>query len=221
MKIMKKISWNVLIVIYVVINPLKTNAQTIQERLDSLFNAVKNDNRMHFSGTVLVADHGKIVYKNSAGYADIAKKILNSDTTRFSLASLSKVFTCIAVMQLKDKGKLRLEDKLTKYLPDFPYPDISIRELMSHTSGLPDFIDLFPPGGATTLTNSDIIPALRNSGKTVGLPGEKWSYSSPAMGLLVSLVEKLSGLSFSDYLTQNICRPAGMRQTYINSPYHS
>jgi CubicO group peptidase (beta-lactamase class C family) len=200
--------------------PCKNQCTNNSGELDSLFNAVKNDPQMHFSGTVLVADHGKIIYKNSAGYADIIKKIANTDTTRFSLASLSKVFTCVAVMQLKDKGKLNLDDKLSAYLPDFPYPGITIRQLMSHTSGLPDFMEIFPGGNTKPLTNNDIIPALKNSGKTIGAPGEKWSYSSPAMGLLALLVEKLSGLSFSAYFNQNIVRPSGMLHSYINSPYH-
>jgi CubicO group peptidase (beta-lactamase class C family) len=195
-------------------------AQTNIQRLDSLFNAVKKDPDMHFNGTVLVADHGKIIYKNSAGYADIIKKRINTDTTRFSLASLSKVFTCVAIMQLKDKGKLKLDDKLVTYLPDFPYSEITIRQLLSHTSGLPDFIDIFPRENRKPLTNADIIPALKNSGKTAGRPGEKWSYSSPAFGLLAMMVEKLSGLSFTAYFSQNICRPAGMLHSYINSPYH-
>jgi CubicO group peptidase (beta-lactamase class C family) len=195
--------------------------QNISQRLDSLFKAVAGDPATHFNGVVLVADHGKILYKNAKGYADIDKKILNTYNTRFGLASLAKVFTCLAVMQLKDQGKLTLDDPVVKFLPDFPYQGITIRQLLSHTSGLPDFMEIFPLNRALVngaLTNQDIIPALKKSGRLVGPPGGQWSYSSPGMGLLVLLVEKLSGMPFQQYFSKHICTPAGMEHTYISTP---
>lgn len=196
--------------------------ENIYIRLDSLFRAVTNDPATHFNGTVLIAEDGKIIYKNSMGYADIDKKIPNGVSTRFSLASLSKVFTAVAVMQLKEQGRLKLEDSLVEYLPDFPYPAITIRQLLSHTSGLPDF-EIFKsykePGQKSFLTNEDIIPALKKWGSLVASPGARWSYSSPGMGLLALVVEKVSGLSFPQYVATFICEPAGLQHTYINTAY--
>jgi CubicO group peptidase (beta-lactamase class C family) len=203
---------------------LQVSAQKdLPQRLDSLFRAVVSDPVLHFNGSVLVAENGKIIYKNSIGYADIDKKIMNGVSTRFSLASLSKVFTAVAVMQLEEKGRLKLDDPLVRFLPDFPYPAITIRQLLSHTSGLPDFREIFQsyeePGSNRPLTNQDIIPALKKWGKLVAPPGTRWSYSSPGMALLALLVEKISGLSFPQYVSVYICQPAGLQHTYVNPPY--
>ncbi|HEX9510023.1 MAG TPA: serine hydrolase domain-containing protein [Puia sp.] len=208
----------------ILLSGLRLSAQeNTPQRLDSLFRAVVSDPAMHFNGTVLVAENGKIIYRNAVGYADIDKKIMNGGATRFSLASLSKVFTAVAVMQLKENGKLKLDDPLGKFLPDFPYPAITIRQLLSHTSGLPDFMEIFPsnqaPGSNRPLTNQDIIPALKKWDKLVAPPGARWSYSSPGMALLALLVEKISGLSFPQYVSVYICKPAGLQHTYVNTPY--
>jgi CubicO group peptidase (beta-lactamase class C family) len=195
-------------------------SQTISAQdLNDLFHEVSGDVNLDFSGTVLVAGHGKILYKNSVGYADISDKVLNSDSTRFPLASLSKVFTAVAVMQLVENGKLKLEDHLIQYLPDFPYPAITLRQLLSHTSGLPDFREIFEKGKNQPLTNADIIPALKEYNHLIAEPGTRWSYSSVGYALLAQLVEKISSLSFSKYVTENIFRPAGMLHSYVLTPY--
>jgi CubicO group peptidase (beta-lactamase class C family) len=195
-------------------------AEDIPRELDRLFNAVVSEPGTHFNGNVLVADKGNILYKKSMGYADIGRKILNGDSTEFDLASLSKVFTAVAVMQLKEKGQLNLDDPLARFLPDFPYPDITLRQLLSHTSGLPDF-EIFQSygerGSGRRLTNDDLIPALRKWGKVVAPPGARWSYSSVGTGLLALMVEKISGLSFPYYVSEHICKPAGLRHTYVNA----
>lgn len=191
------------------------------KRLDSLFKEVVGDPAMHFNGTMLVAEKGEIIYKNAIGFADIDKKVRNGISTHFHLASLSKVFTAVAVMQLKENGRLNLEDPLAKFLPDFPYPAITIRQLLSHTSGLPDF-EIFQSYGdrnlSKPLSNRDLIPALIKWGKLVGPPGTRWSYSSVGMGFLALLVEKISGLSFPQYVSAYICKPAGMKDTYVYTP---
>jgi CubicO group peptidase (beta-lactamase class C family) len=122
-------------------------------------------------------------------------------------------------MQLNERGRISIEDPLVKYLPEFPYPDITLRQLMSHTSGLPDFQIFTGYGGGTKgrLTNVDLIPALKKWGKVVAPPGTRWSYSSVGIGLLALVVEKVSGVSFPRYVSENICQPAGMRNTYVNT----
>jgi len=195
------------------------NAQGISKRIDSLFNAVTNNSNMHFSGSVVVTEKGKIIYQNSKGYANIDKKILNGPTTNFSLASLSKVFTAIAVMQLKEKGKLNLDDPLIKYLPEFPFRKITIRQLLTHTSGLPDF-EIFrnyigAPVGKS-LSYTDIIPTLKNTPGLLFAAGTQWHYSSVGFGLLALLVETVSQEPFSQYIEEKICKPAGLVNTYVD-----
>ena len=200
-------------------------AQDLPKELDRLYQEVTTDPGLHFNGTVLVAEHGKIIYQHSVGYANIGEKMLNSGSTRFHLASLSKVFTAVAVMQMVEKGKLKLDDSLVSFLPDFPYPEITIRELLSHTSGLPDFREIFElnkePGSRKGLTNADIIPALRKYGRLAAPPGTKWSYSSVGYGLLALVVEKISKLNFQTYVSEFICEPGGMRNTYVLTPFYN
>ena len=194
-------------------------AQNIPARLDKMFTDVTSDPGYHFNGVVLVADGDKIIYQNATGYADLSKKQKNSIQTRFQLASLSKVFTATAVMQLAEKGRIQLNDPLVKYLSAFPYPDITIRQILSHTSGLPDFNEVYREKSKKALNNSDIIPALIQFGPLASKPGEKWHYSSMGYALLANLVEKISGQTFPEFVQENICKPAGMLHSYVLSPY--
>lgn len=192
-------------------------AQNYSGRLDSLFKQVSAES--YFNGTVLVSDHGKVIYQNSKGYSDIANHQLNNGFSRFQLASVSKLFTATAIMQLVEKGKLKLDDSLAKYLQTFPYPNITIRQLLSHTSGLPDFRDVYRIKSEHPLNNSDIIPDLVKFGHLVVPPGTQWNYSSIGYGLLAILVEKISGLSFPSYVKEFICKPSGMTHSYVLDPY--
>jgi CubicO group peptidase (beta-lactamase class C family) len=194
-------------------------SQKLADDLNSLFKDVASDTNLHFNGIIIVAEHGKVIYQNSIGYSDISLKIPNSDSTRFHLASLSKIFTAVAILQLVEKGKLKLNDSLVAYLPEFPYPAITINQLLSHTSGLPDFNEIFPPDNDQALTNADVVPRLRKYGHLLSVPGQSWSYSSSGYALLALLVEKISGLPFANYIEQNICIPAGMQHTYVQTPY--
>lgn len=189
--------------------------QGIGARMDSILRT------QPLMGNILVADHGKVVYQRCFGFRDIANRLPNTDASAFALASISKQFTATAVLQLKEKGKLRLDDALIRYFPDFPFPDITIRHLLTHTSGLPEY-ELFDtlvqkePG--RIFTNQDVIPALRVWHKGLAFkPGDNWSYSSMNYCLLALLVEKLSGETLQSYLTRRIFKPAGMRHTYLEN----
>ena len=194
-------------------------AQNTAAQLDKLFLEVTSNPDYHFNGVVLVADGDKIIYQNATGYADISNQQKNSIQTRFQLASLSKVFTATAVMQLAEKGLIQLNDPLVKYLSAFPYPDITIRQILSHTSGLPDFNEVYREKSKHALNNSDIIPALIQFGPLATKPGAEWHYSSMGYALLANLVEKISGQTFPDFVQENICTPAGMLHSYVLSPY--
>ncbi len=146
-------------------------AQDTSAQLDKLFLEVTSNPDYHFNGVVLVADGDKIIYQNATGYADLSNQQKNSIQTRFQLASLSKVFTATAVMQLAEKGLIQLNDPLVKYLSAFPYPDITIRQILSHTSGLPDFNEVYREKSKHALNNSDIIPALIQFGPLATKPG--------------------------------------------------
>lgn len=191
--------------------------QETRIRLDTFFKSLYQYEEIN--GNVLVADKGVVIYKRSFGFADFQNKIPNSDNTEFALASVSKVFTSTAVLQLRDRCKIKLDDPVVKYLPDFPYPIITIRNLLSHTSGLPDYqlyeeqISKYPD---KIFTDKDILPSLKMWAKPLSFkPGEKWEYSNTNFCLLALIVEKVSGITFQQYVQRYIFVPAKMNSTYF------
>ena len=198
----------------------KTHAQSIPQNLNAyITEASKHD---EINGNVLIAEDGKVLYKNSYGYQDIARQIPLNDGTLSELGSISKTFTAVAVLQLMEKGKLRLDDTYAKYFPDFLYPAITIRQLLSHTSDLPDVSNIIDSLVARApqkiFTNADDLVALQINEKNhppVFTPGDHWAYSSVGYELLALLVEKLSGESFGGYLKKHIFLPAGMTVTFL------
>ena len=188
-------------------------AQTVPEKLDAQFDSSP------INGNVLTAENGKIIYQKSFGYADFSTKTPNSNDSTFQTASISKVFTSTAILQLRDKGKLKLTDAVVKFLPDFPYPNITIQNLLSHTSGLPNlelYEKMVKANPALVIANKDIIPALKTHNKPLKFePGEKWDYCNTNYALLVLIVEKLGNLTFPNYLKKFIFEPARMNDTYL------
>lgn len=192
-------------------------------RLDGFFRILGDEHRIN--GNVLIAEHGRTIYARSFGLANAARDEANSPKTRFVLASVSKPMTAVALFQLVERGKLRLEDKLARYFPDFPYPDISIRNLLSHTSGLPNTEELFDPLIADAperiVTDADVIPALRALNKRHFAAGEKFEYSNTNYNLLALLIAKRSGEPFARYMARHVFAPADMRDTFVQPlAYH-
>jgi CubicO group peptidase (beta-lactamase class C family) len=201
---------------------LNLSAQDIAGTLNNYLAAAAADHSMN--GNILVADGGEIKIKKSFGYSNFEDTILNKDATLFPLASISKTFTSVAILQLKERGKLRLDDPFIRYFPDFPFSTITIRQLLSHTSGLPDmeavFDSLVNKNPGKIFTNADVLPALKiYAGNHLLLfqPGETWRYSNIGFQLLAILVEKISNESFALYIEKNIFRPAGMINSYVQT----
>ena len=203
----------------IIVSGTNVFCQNIPQRLDSFFNSLNKYNQIN--GSVLVAENGNVIYKKTFGFADFENKTLNDDNTKFTLASVSKVFTSTAILQLRDKGKLKLDDPFIKYFPGFPYQGITIRNLLSHTSGLPDYNlyeDQINKNPNKIFSNKDILPSLKLWNKPLSFePGEKWEYSNTNFCLLALLVEKLSGLEFEKYLQKFIFNPAKMSNTYFQA----
>ena len=177
------------------------------------------DDPSFFSGGVIIARNGRTIASQSGGYADFARQTPIRRESVFQLASASKPFTSVAVLQLRDRGRLRLDDPVAKYLKGFPYPRISIRHLLTHTSGLPD-LELFEPLIAKepnhVVTGRDLVPALIAWQKPVRFhPGEEFRYSNINYQLLAELVAEVSGKPFPAYVRDNVFRPAGMRSSYV------
>jgi CubicO group peptidase (beta-lactamase class C family) len=198
-----------------------STAQNNSQKLDSLFNVLHSYGQIN--GNVLVAENGKPIYKKSFGFADFKNKVLNSETSRFNIASVSKTFTAVSILQLKEKGKIDIDKPVKKYLPEFPYDDITIRHLISHTSGLPDYYfydETYKKEPLRIYTNKDILQDLNKFKFSLSFkPGEKWDYANINYCLLAEVVEKVSGQNFEDYLQKNIFSKAKMFDTYLLKEY--
>lgn len=192
--------------------------QTKPEKIDQLLSMLNNQEQ--FNGSVLIAENGKVIFSKSYGLANQeTKQKLNADSI-FELASVSKQFTAMGILMLKEKGKLSLEDKITKFFPELDeYKDITVRNLLNHTSGLPDYIqptyfDLLDKNKINT--NKDIIEILaKNKPKLEFTPNEKFTYSNTGYLLLASIIEKVSGKTFAQFLKDSIFKPLKMDRTFV------
>ena len=192
--------------------------QSRQKNIDDYFVALHNNQQ--FSGNVLIVENNKVIYKKSFGYADFTNKTPNTLSITFPIASITKLLTATAILQMKEKGSLNLSDPVTRYLPDFPYPTITIRHLLSHTSGLPPynaFFDKFrKEDSARVFINKDFMPGvLANPQPLVYQPGDKGNYDNINYLVLALIVEKISGDNYEHYIKANILQPAGMRETRL------
>ena len=173
-----------------------------------------------FNGAWLYAEKGEIVSKGALGFRDPEDTLPITEDTIFQLASVTKQFTAAAVMLARREGLLELDDEITKYFPEIPYPDVTIRHLLTHTSGIPDYFDDADwfikiwkeekrvPG------NDEILRFLcETEAKPYFAPGEGLAYSNTGYNLLALLVERLSGVPYEDFLQKNIFEPAGMGST--------
>lgn len=196
----------------------KKITQKVSHKLDSL---LKRINKRHdFHGSILVAKNNKIVYENQIGYADFRKKIPLKEESVFQLASVSKQFTAAAIMLLNERNKIKLTDTINTYFPSFPYKNITIKNLLNHTSGLPKYFWIAENEWKknTPPTNADMIEALPVSkAQRFFRPGRNFDYSNTGYFVLASIVEKVSRTSFHDFLKKNIFEPLEMKNTYVFS----
>lgn len=168
-----------------------------------------------FSGSLLVAKDGRVLFQKSYGMANYEWSIPNSERTKFHIASITKTFTAAAILQLEQQGKLKLTDPLSKYIPDFLNGDrITIEQMLSHTSGLPDFYSLPEYSGKKNqrVTLADLIAWVKTKPLDF-LPGSKSSYSNTGYAFLAYIVEQVSGKSYDEYLAEAILKPAGLKDT--------
>ena len=199
-----------------------------QDQLNKYFTALYKNGQ--FNGNVLIAENDKIIYERSFGYADLSTKKLNTLQTSFPAASITKTFTSTAILQLVEKEKLQLTDPFVKYFPAFPYPSITIKQLLSHTSHIPssafyNFLDSLRKTKDTFFVNADVIPAFVEMNKPLlGTPkpeGDRsvFAYSNINYYLLALLIEKCTGMPYGSYINKFIFLPAGMESSSFSEFY--
>ncbi|MEO5681856.1 MAG: serine hydrolase [Chitinophagaceae bacterium] len=197
--------------------PLLSFAQWNQKIpvVDSVLNRLYE--QQLFNGTILIAEKGKVLYKKAFGIAGASQKALTTDAA-FNLASVSKQFFSMMVMILKEQGKLHYDDAVQKYLPSFPYPQITLRQLLNHTSGLPEYFDVAERYRSLldTLTNESMLALLAaKKPALVFTPGEKFEYCNTNYTTLASVIAKLAAVSCDSFFQEKIVRPLGLKNTYI------
>jgi len=212
---------------FAVCNPNSSSfAQSKAEKIDNLMQACYKNGQ--FNGAVLVAEHGKVIYDKSFGIANIETKEKIKPNSQFRLGSVSKQFTSMAIMMLKERGKLNYDDDIRKFLPELPYPGITIRHLLTHTSGLPDYMMLFDENWdqdkedaseRKIATNKDALNLFaKYHPEVLFKPGEQWEYSNTGYVMLALVIERASGKEFDQFLNDNIFKPLRMSHTLVFSP---
>lgn len=190
--------------------------QNISIKLDSVFERVNK--RHDFHGSVLVAKNGKMIFTKEYGYADFKKKSKLDKNSSFQLASVSKQFTATAIMILAERGMIDLDDHITKYYTDFPYEKITVRQLLNHTSGLPKYFWLAEHkwNKDHTPVNSEMLDLLSEHNLPLFFrPGRVFDYSNTGYFVLASLVEKVTGEDYGNFLEKNIFKPLDMKNSFV------
>lgn len=184
----------------------------------------KNDSP---GAAVMVIQNGKVAHQACYGIANLEAKVPIAPDTAFDLASVSKQFNSMAIMILAERGKLKFDDPLSKFFPQFPpyARKITVRHLLNHTSGLPDYMELFVKTGKIDKdgkpvgfepTSRDVLELLAQQKELLFEPGTKWEYSNSGYVVLAQIVEKASGKRYPQFLKANIFRPLGMKETRVS-----
>lgn len=193
-------------------------SKNVRHKLDSLLSRINKRN--DFNGSVLVAKNEKVLYSNQIGMADFRKKEPLNKESVFQLASVSKQFTAAAIMLLNEQNKIKLTDTVNTYFPDFPYRDVTIKNLLNHTAGLPKYFWVAEHKWDQNKapTNKEMMALLAESNvNRFFKAGRNFDYSNTGYFVLASIVEKVSGISFSDFLKNNIFDPLHMKHSYVYS----
>lgn len=194
--------------------------ELVAERLDSLFHLFST--QKGFNGNVLISKGGKILYEHSFGYSDLRKKIPLNINSTFQIASVSKQFTAMAIMMLHDEGKLNFTDTVQKFIPEFPYKNITIHQLLSHRSGLPNYMYFsgkFWRKKSKYMTNNDLLQMMvEHKPYMEFLPDKRYKYSNTGYAVLASIVERITGMRFDEFMEEKIFTPLQMNNTFVFNP---
>lgn len=196
---------------------LKVSTNGINNKIQSkVTDYIEDYSKDHeFSGTILVAQGSNIIFNKAFGMADYENNIKNTTQTPFEIASITKQFTATAVMMLQERRFLSVKDPLSKYIPDYPNGDeIKISNLLNHTSGIRDYIDLVDSieSGKHTYTLEELIELFKNEPLEFDT-GTDFDYSNSNYILLGYIIEKVSKEKYEDYIEENILKPLNLNST--------
>lgn len=199
---------------------MKTNSKplALPEKLDSLFfDLEKNTPTAH---ALLVIHRGETMYKKAAGQADPERRIPATPHTNFRMASVTKQFTAAAILLLEQRGLLFTGQTLGEFFPGFApaVSAITLRQLLTHTSGIVDYEEVMPEHLQKQLLDADVLELVRSHERIYFSPGSDFRYSNTAFCLLALIVEKTTGKPFADFVEQEIFQPLGMTDSRVYEP---
>ncbi|HET8829725.1 MAG TPA: serine hydrolase, partial [Pelobium sp.] len=197
-----------------IFNPAKNN-----KKLDEYFNEIHR--KRNYNGNVLIAKKGKIIYEGTFGWADYLHRDSLKIDSQFQLASVSKPMTATAVLMLMEEGKLKLSQTVDEFFPEFPYKGITVEMLLSHRSGLNNYVyftDEIWKEKYKGMTNLDVIRLYAEHKPAPYFPpNRQFHYNNTNFMLLSAIVAKVSGMEFEDYMKQHIFKPSGMKNSAVYS----
>lgn len=193
------------------------NRKMKAEKIDAVFHEMVKQRQ--FNGIVLASLDTCVVYTNYAGYADYRNRQKLNEGSQYELASVSKQFTAVSILQLYEQGKLKLTDEVSVYLPEFPYAGITVHQLLCHRSGLADYVDYsggYHKNKDYSFDNDSLLRMIQKyKPKVLARPNAKFEYCNTNYALLALIVERVSGMRMEDYLRQYVWGPAGMEHTFL------
>ena len=202
---------------------LKYNPKNADKRIDAFMQNLHAHNG--FNGNVLVAKKGKILYENAFGWADYIKRDSLRLSSQFELASVSKTMTGTAILMLMERGKLRLDQNVKDFFPNFPYDGITIKLLLTHRSGMMNYVyftdDIYRKEhrdqrkGLTNAQEMDMIAQYKPA--PFNKPDARFLYNNSNYMVLGSIIEKVSGMPYAQFMKENVFKPADMVHTAVYS----
>ena len=202
---------------------LKYDPRKADKRIDEFFH--KLHLKSGFNGNILVAKNGKIIYENALGWADHLRRDSLKIDSKFQLASVTKTMTSTAILQLMERGKLRLDQDVKDFFPNFPYNGVTIKLLLTHRSGMMNYVyfidDLYRKNHWNQrkgLTNTEAMNMIAQyKPNPFNKPDKRFLYNNSNFMVLGSIIEKVSGMSYAEYMNENIFKPASMSHTAVYS----
>ncbi|NOG98504.1 MAG: beta-lactamase family protein [Ignavibacteriae bacterium] len=209
--------------------PVKIEVDTVNLKIDNRYaqqaakidSFFKNRNKRGlFNGAALFAEKGSVVYKKAFGFANFKKKDSLTLKSQFQLASVTKPLTAYAIMLLEHRGLITYEDSLRKFFPDFPYDNITVRNLLTHRSGLPNYMyladDYWRDKRNITITNNDVIDLfIEYEPLQYYKPNRRYNYNNSNYCLLASIIEEVSNQPFEDFMKDEIFDTLKMNNTFV------
>lgn len=206
---------------YYPVTPEKIDQQEFREyyrKLTAFFDTtlLRNSN---FNGGIIIAKNGSVIYEKYTGKVDLRKKDTLTENTSLHIASTTKTFTGVAILRLIQESRLSLNDTITKFFPSLPYPGITVKMLLNHRSGLPNYVHFMDKTSwdkKQYATNADVLSILIKDKPNINFqPGKRFSYCNTNYILLAMIIEKITGKPYPEYMQQKFFVPLQMKNTYV------